>query len=302
MAKVSKVSKGRPTRPSGTKGGGKVTKPALALPTTMNTPSDSLLDYSILLYGAKKIGKTSLAARFPDALFLACEPGTKALRVYTVPITSWQEFTGYVDLILQGGHNFRTVVVDTADRAYEMAFDHVCSKMMIEHPNEENDYGATWKRIKKEFATQVDRLITSGLGVVFVSHDTEREVELRDGTKVDRVQPTMASQAMGAVEGQVDIIANYAYDGNNRILRIDGTQEVVSGCRVEEHFVRAGGKPRVPGDRIISIPMGKSAAQAYDNLVRAFENKQEEVEAYTTPTPSATKKKPAAVRKIGRKK
>jgi hypothetical protein len=236
----------------------------------------------------KKIGKTSLAARFPNAIFLSTEPGTEALRVYKTNVSTWEDFVGYVDLLLEGNHEFTTIVVDTADRAYEMCFKSICDKMMIEHPNEENDYGATWKKIRSTFSKQVDRLITSKYGVVFISHDTEKEIETRDGTKIDQVRPTMAKQAMEEIEGQVDIICNYCYDGSKRTLRIDGAQDVVAGCRVEEHFIRSGGKPRTAGDRIISIPMGRTAQEAYDNLIAAFENKQESVEAYPT-TPAAKK-------------
>lgn len=249
--------------------------PALSLPTELNEPSDSLSDYSILLYGAKKIGKTSLAARFPDAFFLSTEPGTKALRVFSRPVRSWEEYAGYIKLLKGGKHEFKTVVVDTIDILYELAFSHICKKKLINHPNEENDYGATWKEITDTFKRGVmDLLNIPNIGVIFISHDTEKEVELRDGTKLDRVQPTMSRQAMSVVEAVVDIIMNYSYSKKGRFLRIDGAQDIVAGCRIEEHFVRAGGKPRTAGDRIRSISMGLTAQEAYDNLISAFDNKQ----------------------------
>lgn len=247
------------------------------LPTEQNEPSDQLSAYSILLYGPKKIGKTSLTARFPDAFFLACEPGTKALRVFTKPVTSWEDFIGYIKLLEKGKHKFKNVVVDTVDKAYLFAFDFVCRKQGIGHPSEENDFGATWKKISETFEKAVLRLLAiPDLGVVFTSHDVEKEIELRDGTKLDRVQPTMDRKAMQTIEAVVDVIISYQFIDEKRFFRIDGDQTMVAGCRIEEHFVRQGGEPRVPGDRIISIPAGRSAEEAYDNIMAAFRNEQEE--------------------------
>jgi len=241
----------------------------LSLPTKLNTPSKDLRDYSFLLYGAKKIGKTSLASKFPGAFFLSCEPGTKALKVYQRPVNTWEEFLGYVDLIESGDHEFKNIVVDTADIAYKCAFSYICRQKVIEHPSDENDYGKTWDEIEQEFGRAALRLIRAPYGVIFISHDTEKEIETREGDTVCRVQPTMDKRAMKVLEAVVDIIGNYAYSAGERVLHIDGTEEMVAGCRIEDYFLQTNGK------RVKSIPMGNSSQEAYDNLIQAFSNKQE---------------------------
>lgn len=264
----------------------------LSLPDEVNQPSDSLADYSVLIYGAKKIGKTSLCARFPDTFFMACEPGTKGLKVYTRPVRNWDEFIGYIDL-LEKDKRFKTVVVDTIDMAYEYAFSYICKKKMINHPHEEDDYGATWKEITEAFRGAVLRLISLPKGVIFTSHDVEKEIELRDGSKIDRVQPTMAKSAMGVVEALVDIIFNYSYDGSKRIIRLDGRQDLVAGNRVEEHFIKKGGYCTTPGDRVVTVSMGNTAEEAYLNLMDAFNNKQESVDVTLQSSPSGLVKRKA---------
>lgn len=265
----------------------KKTSVEYSLPTDLNEPSDDLSSYSILLYGAKKIGKTSLAARFPDAIFLATEPGTKALRVYTTPIMKWEDFIGNLKLLEKTKkHKFKNIVVDTIDLLYKQCFNYVCRKHCIGHPSEENDYGKTWTEITETFEQGIHRLLNiPNVGKMFLSHDTEKEYEDREGNKLDRVQPTMDKGAMKVIEAAVDIIINYHYKGGKRFCRIDGSDDVVAGCRVEEHFLRQGGEPRTAGDRIISIPCGQTAQEAYDNLVSAFNNEQEDVD------PSVPKKK-----------
>jgi phage nucleotide-binding protein len=228
-----------------------------SLPTTLNVPSTEMLDYSMLIYGGKKIGKTSFTGRFPGAVFLALEPGTKALRVYSVPIPDWATFCKAIDALkADRSKRYRTVIVDTVDIAYAYLYAQVMKEHGIVHPNDEKDHGATWGEIRRRFREQVLKLLQLNMGVVFISHEAEKEVETRTGETVDRYQPTMSKQAMEEVEGQVDVVGHYHYIGNDRAMRIDGLETVVAGARLEENFVRKGGSPRSPGDRIQVIPMG----------------------------------------------
>lgn len=268
----------------------KVSKSEVSLPTKPNEPSHSLGDYSMLLYGRKKAGKTSLASRFPEALFLSCEPGTKALRVYQRDVTTWEEYLAYCEL-LEGEHDFSTVVVDTIDLLYDYCFDYICRRKMIKHPSDENDFGKTWKEIAQEFYDGFMRLNRLPIGKIFISHDQMKDMELRDGGTCTLAMPTMDRRALTVCEAQIDIIAFYTYIGGDRYLYIDGTEEIVAGNRLEENFIREGGEPRAPGDRIKSIPMGKSSQQAYDNLLSAFLNKQEDVQPHKTKTTDAKPKR-----------
>lgn len=106
-------------------------------------------------------------------------------------------------------------------------------------------------------------------GLVFISHDTEREIETRDGRKIDRVQPTMSKQALGVIESLVDLIIAYQYDGRERVAKICGAESIVAGCRLEHRFLAKD------GERVESIPMGDSPAESFANFLRAFNNKQE---------------------------
>lgn len=277
-------------------------KSSVSLPTTRNVPSESLSDYSILLYGAKKIGKTSLASRFPDAYFLALEPGTRALEVYSTEVNDYKHFESLLDLLEEGDHDFRTIVVDTVDLLYDFAFTAVCKAKMINHPQDENDFGKTWGEISDKFKSAVMRLLKLPYGIIFISHDVEKEIQLRDGSKIDRVQPTMNRKAMAVVEAVVDIICNYHYEDKQRWLRIDGVENVVAGCRLEERFIREGGSPRVPGDRIVKIPMGLSSQEAYDNFIAAFNNEQKEIDPSDTSDTSNTRPKKTTRRRLKTRK
>lgn len=233
-----------------------------------------MADYSYVIYGSKGIGKSSFGSKFPGAVFLALEPGDRAMRVRSVQVHTWDDFVGYTDYLVKAADPEVTVVVDVIDLAYEYLYDKICKDLKIESPTDMNDYGATWRRIKRGFREQFQLLLNLPGGKVFLSHDQEKEIELRDGSKRDRVQPTMSKQALGEVEGLVDLVGNYAYDDEDRFLYIRGSQSMVAKCRLEDRFIIQGGTPGYGPDQVRAIPMGDSSQKAFDNFCAAFDNKQ----------------------------
>lgn len=235
------------------------------LPTQMSEPVDDIGGYTLLIYGRKKIGKTSFASMFPKALFLMFEPGGKALRIYQEPMTSWKKFTRFVEL-LKKDKTFRTVVIDTADFAYNDCLKEVCSGLGIKHPADA-PYGAGWNAVKEEFTKQIRALLNSGKGVIFISHQKSEEYEDREGKTEERIASTLPKQGREVIEGLVDIWVNYDYAGTKRVLTILGRAEVDAGHRLKERF------RYTDGTRIRRVHMGQDEKEGYDNFIMAFNNK-----------------------------
>jgi len=237
----------------------------LSLPKHKSERSDEVQDYSILMYGKKKIGKTSFTAQFEGMLGMMCEPGGKAQEMYQVPCRNWKELREYTRLFIKDDR-FKTASIDTADYAYEFCMEYICKKMVIDHPSDEG-YGKGWKAVRAEFQAWVTELLHSGKGIIFISHSKDEEFKTRKGDTFNKVGASMAGQAKDILEGLVDIWANYEYDGKRRYLIIGGSDEVDAGNRVEGHFLDTDGTPL---DR---IPMGNNPREAYRNFVAAFNNK-----------------------------
>ena len=72
----------------------------------------------IIIYGTEGIGKTTMAAQFPNALFIDTEESTKFLDVRrTEAPQSFQELLAQIDYVRQHPDLCDTLIVDTLDWA-----------------------------------------------------------------------------------------------------------------------------------------------------------------------------------------
>lgn len=263
----------------------------IVLPTTPQAIAKYLHDFLQLWYGVEKVGKTAVASRFPDALFLMFEPGGKAVKIKQLACPDWITFKKIVKAVIESDL-YSNVIMDTGDIAYDRCLEYVCTKLAIDHPSDE-DYGKGWTAVKQEFNKVILDLVNSGRGVIFLSHRKVVEIKTRKaGSEFNRIQPSLSKQAMNVIEPLVDIIAHFYFDEQgNRVIRIVGDELIAAGHRLGED---AGRFKYTDGTAIETIPMGKDADEAYANFVAAFDNKL---------TPSGIKGgKKTARRKVARRR
>ena len=251
--------------------------PGRALPSTYKLPEEpeeavsDVGQLTFLIWGERKIGKTSLSSKFPKTFHFLFEPGGKGFTGYKVRIKKWEDFQGYVRaLIEEGVGRFQTVSIDIADKAWDMCSAYVCKNNGWETPGDA-PWGSGWDAVPKEFGKQIDLLTNAGFGILFLSHATEREFLYRAGGSYHKLIPTMSKQASKYIMGFVDVIGFFGYYGTDRYLTIHGSDSLEGGQRCQERF------RTVNGEIVHSIPMGLSPEEGYENLVTAFNNKQVEV-------------------------
>ncbi len=248
----------------------KKTGEALTLPSEPTPPEENLESYTLALYGAPKIGKTSFIAEFNDPFFLMFEPGGKGLTIKRRQIGKWEDFQQYVKLILASS-DFRTIVLDTVDLAYES-----CSNWVTLEANEDNinegslGYGKGVDRADAEFKKQILAITATGRGVVFISHAAEKEFQEATGATYSKIIPSMKDRARRFINGFADIIAYYGYFGTDRYLVIQGNDKLDAGHRIQGHFQTPKGLP------IHAVPMGEDPAEGYENYLAAYANEQED--------------------------
>jgi hypothetical protein len=266
VASKGSASKTNPTSSGPAKG------PSLSIPTSPSKPTGVLGKAKILIHGEEKIGKTTLASKFDDPLFLLFEPGGDWLTIKRLPeegqFTRWSQFVTVVDN-LERSADIQTIVIDTADLAYELCMAKILDDAGEDWINEGNlGYGKGFDKVDSEFKKQVLRITGTGRGVIFISHTKSSEFEEATGVKYIKLIPTMRDRARRFLKGFADLTGFYGYFSDDRYLVVQGNDNLDAGHRMDGRFLT----PK--GEAIQAIPMGKSPAEAYRNFVAAFNNKQ----------------------------
>ena len=101
------------------------------------------------VYGAHGIGKSSLGAGFPDPIFISTESGLDALDVRSFPrAETLDDVKGNIMTLLKEEHEFKTVVLDTADWLVEPL---ITAKVDSEYDAKEQSYGKGQMYVAEEF-------------------------------------------------------------------------------------------------------------------------------------------------------
>jgi GTPase SAR1 family protein len=104
-----------------------------------------------VIYGPEGVGKSSLAAQLPHPLFLDTESGTHHLEVTRFDgVETWEDMVQAVDQLIRADHDFRTLVIDTADWAEKRLAEHLCQKAN-KASIEDFGYGKGYVLLAEEF-------------------------------------------------------------------------------------------------------------------------------------------------------
>ena len=210
----------------------------VVLPTQKTPPKATLHEFTVLLYGPTKFGKSKICSQAESALFLETEPGLNSLEVFKLPIGTWDELLAAAKELADGKHAFKTVIIDTVDNAYRMCAEYVCKKFKVEHESD-LEYGKGYALVNNEFFRVLNKLALLPYGLFLISHSQEKEIDGRTG-KFTKIVPTLPDKARKIVLGLVDIILFCDFeptkdaDGNpgyKRVLRTKPSTRYEAGDR-----------------------------------------------------------------------
>lgn len=212
---------------------------------TPHQVSRDLRGYSVLFYGEPKSGKTTTAVKFPRHLLLAFEKGYNAIPgAMAQPINSWSEFRKVLRQLKdpKAKENFETLIIDTADIAYDLCEKYICQNARRADGGIGVDtvgdipYGKGYTLVAKEFDECLRSIVQMGYGLVLISHAVDKTFKDEAGNEFNQIVPTLGAKARNIVDRMVDIIgySRVVQDeqGNNVTkLFMRGTPRYVAGSR-----------------------------------------------------------------------
>lgn len=203
----------------------------MKLPNKKTPKRQSLSNFTILLYGHPKVGKSTLASHMDNPLFLATEAGLNSLEVFQVPIKSWPEFLEVCAAIDKGDHQFKTIVIDTITNLFKFCSAYICEKNGIAHESELG-YGKGWHLVKEEFFRAITKLSLLPCGLVFICHADLLEIKTRT-VSINKLVPNLPKQASELITTMSDFIflCDIEESGFERFIRTKPSESWVAGDR-----------------------------------------------------------------------
>ena len=204
--------------------------------------SRDLRGYSVFFYGEPKTGKTTIATQFPGALLLAFEKGYNALPgIMPKPLNSWGEFKKTLAELRDPEVQkiFQTVIIDTADIAYQYCEKYICNRESTATSSYESigdiPYGKGYKLAQAEFDESIRKILQMDYGLILISHSIDKTIKTETGEEITKIIPTVDSRAKLVCERTCDIIG-YARnidteDGEKTLLFMRGTPRFDAGSR-----------------------------------------------------------------------
>ena len=226
----------------------------------------------IWIYGAPFSGKTYLSNKFPDPLMLNTDGNIKFVDAPYMSIkdevtmtgrianrkNAWVVFKEIIEELEKKQNEFKTIVVDLLEDAYEHCRTHMYEELKIDHESDAG-YGKGYDIVRKEFLDTIKRLTNLDYeNIILISHeDASKSFTSRAGASVTTFRPNIQEKIASKIAGMVDMVA--------RVVAKDDRSGVTTrtiSFKSDEH-VFGGGRLNVKGEE---IPLD------YNGLMGVYEN------------------------------
>ena len=243
------------------------------LPVNKKVIRDATSSLKIWVYGQPNIGKTTVANQFPDALMLNTDGNYKGIDSPVVPITDWEQFVELCDEILEGKHDYKTIVIDLLEDVYTYCRNYYCKKLKIDH-EADLGYGKGYDIIKTAFLLVLRKLANSPYNLLCLSHEKEVVIKDRIGRETTVYKPNFSEGTAVKIAGMMEI--------TGRLYSV--TQQVEEGVKIELRNLFVGSASDMfTGNKIKTLKSDTilmDEVEGYNNILKAIKN-----ENVVIPTP-----------------
>ena len=184
----------------------------------------------ITLYGVDGIGKTTFASQAPAPIFIAAEDGLGSLDVARFPTpTSWGEIFEAIKVLYSEPHEFKTLVLDSADWAESLCLAAVAAAEGVNYIDQIG-YGKGYKMARDKYAELLrglDALWMKGMNIIVIAHSTIKRYDDPENEPYDRYQIKLEEANASRLREWSDMVLFANYDTTVNKLDPKGLDKTV---------------------------------------------------------------------------
>lgn len=197
----------------------KFTLPTKAIPATLREPR------SLVLYGAPKIGKTTMLSKLPSCLILDIEDGTSYIDAVKIDgFKSMMDVNAACEQIVLAKRPYTFVALDSLSKLEEFAEmsatqsykQSVMGKSFTGSSVLQLPQGAGYGHLRTEMANARSRIDNTAPRRIYIAHLQEKMIDQKDGTVVSAADLSLTGKIKTITAADVDAIG-YMYVKNGTL-------------------------------------------------------------------------------------
>lgn len=214
----------------------------------------------LFIYGTRGVGKTTLAADIPGAIFLDIDQGSGHLPISRYPLPdqpAYQDLLDAIDDLQTNEHAYGAVVIDEASKLESMIWRHIIENAPIDKqgdkPKSIEDIGGGFQKgyvvaeqEMRRLVSILDRLrVTRKMHIVILGHSKIVNQKNPGGDDYHRHVPAIDGRAAGVLSGGADVVAFATFDDvatkhgkktigstGRRVLNLEHSASFDAKCRL----------------------------------------------------------------------
>lgn len=209
----------------------------------------------VILYGMEGIGKSTWASMAANPIFLQTEDGLGNIDAAKFPLAkTFDEFMEYLECLCSEEHDYRTVVIDSADWLEPIIYDQVCREWGVKNINNvDKGFGKGYEYAADKWMDIIKMLTylrdAKGMMVIVIAHSKIKTVSEPGYPSYDKYMLRLQDRASGLLvewadcvffakkkmriseEGNKAIATPIGRDGGDRVLVTVASPSCTAKCR-----------------------------------------------------------------------
>ena len=170
---------------------------------------------TLLLYGAPKVGKTTMLSQLQDCLVIDTEQGSHMLEGYFQDVNSKEELISFYKEA-SSGHEYKYFALDTIDKLVEWTSKDVCRECSVEDIAD-LPYGKGYGMVRERVMNNIRKLGSLCEHIIIIGH-RKIAAAVDNSTAVDPESLDLSGKLKNQLMAQSDAIGYMYRDEEDKLM------------------------------------------------------------------------------------